>query len=86
MGGKARQSIGSGLVRALADVAKIVSAHRGRAAVIGGIAVIARGVPRLTRDIDIAVAGTDLTSSALADELLRVGIHPRIADAVAFAG
>jgi hypothetical protein len=34
MGGKARQSIGSGLVRALADVAKIVSAHQGRAAVI----------------------------------------------------
>lgn len=52
---------------------------------IGGIAVIARGVPRLTRDIDIAVAGTEITSSVLADELGRVGIHPRIADAVAFA-
>ena len=60
MGGKSRQSIGTGLVRALADVAKIVDAHRGRAAVIGGIAVIARGVPRLTRDIDIAVAGNQI--------------------------
>lgn len=52
---------------------------------IGGIAVIARGVPRLTRDIDIAVAGTDVTSSALVDELDRVGIRPRISDAIAFA-
>jgi hypothetical protein len=85
MGGKSRQPIGSGLVRALADVASIVAAHQGRAAVIGGVAVIARGVPRLTRDIDIAVAGTDITSAALADELGLAGIHPRIADAVAFA-
>ena len=85
MGGKSRQPIGSGLVRALADVAKVVTAHKGRAAVIGGIAVIARGVPRLTRDIDIAVAGNDITSSVLAGELERVGIRPRIADAIAFA-
>lgn len=85
MGGKSRQPIASGLVRALADVAKVVAAHEGRAAVIGGIAVIARGVPRLTRDIDIAVAATELTSSALANELERVGIQPRIADAIAFA-
>lgn len=85
MGGKSRQPIGTGLVRALADVATIVAAHHGRAAVIGGIAVIARGVPRLTRDIDIAVAGTEISSSALAEELSRVGIHPRITDAVAFA-
>lgn len=85
MGGKSRQSIGSGLVRALADVAKVVAAHQGRAAVIGGIAVIARGVPRLTRDIDIAVAGNDITSSVLAGELERVGIQPRIAEAIAFA-
>lgn len=52
---------------------------------IGGIAVIARGVPRLTRDIDIAVASAELTSAALAGELARVGIVPRIQDAVAFA-
>jgi hypothetical protein len=41
-GGKSRQPIGSGLVRALANVAKIIAAH-GRAAVIGGIAVSPRG-------------------------------------------
>ncbi len=85
MGGKSHQPLSSGIVSALSDVARVVAAHQGRAAVIGGIAVIARGVPRLTRDIDIAVAGIDLTSAALADELEHVGIVPRIADAVAFA-
>jgi hypothetical protein len=85
MGGKSRQPVSSGIVRALADVAKVVRRHEGHAAVIGGIAVIARGVPRLTRDIDIAVASAELTSAALASELARVGIVPRIQDAVAFA-
>jgi hypothetical protein len=85
MGGKSRQALSSGIVRALADVARVVAAHEGRAAVIGGIAVIARGVSRLTRDIDIAVAGPDLTSGALVDELGHAGIVPRIPDAVAFA-
>lgn len=85
MGGKSRQALSSGIVRALADVARVVAAHQGRAAVIGGIAVIARGVSRLTRDIDIAVAGPDLASAALVDELEHAGIVPRIADAVAFA-
>jgi hypothetical protein len=32
-----------------------------------------------------ALAGIDLTSAALADELEHVGVVPRIADAVAFA-
>src|SRR5262245_10069651 len=45
---------------------------------IGGIAVIARGVRRLTTDIDVAVRGDDLS----VDELLRVfskrKIKPRI--------
>lgn len=85
MGGKSRQPVSTGIVRALADVAKVVRRHEGHAAVIGGIAVIARGVPRLTRDIDIAVASAELTSAALAGELARVGIVPRIQDAVAFA-
>lgn len=85
MGGKSRQALSTGIVRALADVARVVALHEGRAAVIGGIAVIARGVHRLTRDIDIAVAGADLSTAALSDELKRVGIVPRIADAVAFA-
>jgi len=31
---------------------------------IGGIAVIARGVPRVPRDIDIAFSGADITLQA----------------------
>jgi predicted nucleotidyltransferase len=85
MGGKSRRSLSSGIVQALADVAKVIDAHEHRAAVIGGIAVIARGVQRLTRDIDIAIVGADQSCAALADELQRHGIAPRIADAIAFA-
>lgn len=85
MGGKSRQALSSGIVRALADVAKVVGGHEGHAAIIGGIAVIARGVHRLTRDIDVAVAGSNLATEALVEELGRAGIAPRIADAVAFA-
>ena len=85
MGGKSRQALSAGIVRALADVATIVGLHHGRAAIIGGIAVIACGVQRLTRDIDVAIAGEDLSAAALADELERLGFEPRIRDAVAFA-
>jgi hypothetical protein len=53
--------------------------------VIGGIAVIARGVPRVTRDIDIAFSGADVTLHGLAAELARAGVVARIEDAVAFA-
>jgi hypothetical protein len=85
MGGKSRSTLSSGIAAALRDAAKVVASHPGRAAVIGGIAVIARGVPRLTRDIDIAIAGTDLSVGDLANELSRAGIEPRIEDALAFA-
>lgn len=85
MGGKSRQSLGSGIVDALRDVAKVLDAHEGRAALIGGMAVIARGVQRVTRDIDIAVAGAALVNAALADEMQQHGMSPRISDAVAFA-
>ena len=47
--------------------------------------MIARGVQRLTRDIDVAIAGADGSVPALAAELQDHGIVPRIADAVAFA-
>lgn len=85
MGGKPRQALSGGITRALADVAKVIARHQGRAAIIGGIAVIGRGVPRLTRDIDVAIAGQDLSAGALAAELESVEIVPRIADAIAFA-
>jgi len=53
--------------------------------VIGGIAVIARGVHRLTTDIDATVRGDDIDVGVLLQVLSRHGIEPRIKDAEAFA-
>lgn len=53
--------------------------------VIGGIAVIARGVRRVTTDIDVAVRGDSITIEQLAERLAAEDIRPRIADAIAFA-
>lgn len=85
MGGKSRPTLSSGIARALQDVARVIARHEGRAAIIGGIAVIARGVPRLTRDIDVAIAGEGISISALASQLAEASIVPRISDAIAFA-
>jgi hypothetical protein len=52
---------------------------------IGGIAVIARGVPRTTRDIDATVAGAGTDLVHLIRLLATHGIEPRIEDAVGFA-
>lgn len=53
--------------------------------IIGGIAVIARGVPRATRDIDATVWGQDVELDALFSVFGRHGIEGRIPDAIAFA-
>lgn len=53
--------------------------------IIGGIAVIARGVPRLTRDVDATVAGGIIDLSAILDVLRPHGVVPRIDDVAAFA-
>ncbi len=53
--------------------------------IIGGIAVIARGVTRLTRDIDATVAGDGTDLEALLAVLQRHGVVPRIENAVHFA-
>ena len=52
--------------------------------VIGGIAVIAHGVPRLTVDIDATVVAT-VTPAVAGAALARAGIMPRIPDAETFA-
>lgn len=73
------------LIAALRDLQSALDAHGRPAMIIGGIAVMARGVPRQTIDIDatIAAEGTDL------DELLhtleRHRILTRVPDALAFA-
>jgi hypothetical protein len=52
---------------------------------IGGMAVILRGVVRLTDDVDATVWGDGLDIELLVDTLSRHRITPRTADAVDFA-
>lgn len=53
--------------------------------IIGGIAVIVRGVPRLTQDIDATIWGEDLDLETLIEKLSAYGILSRIDDVVRFA-
>jgi predicted nucleotidyltransferase len=53
--------------------------------IIGGIAVIAAGVPRETVDIDVAVLGRAVSLEETIAVLGRHGIAPRIEDALQFA-
>jgi hypothetical protein len=53
--------------------------------IIGGVAVIAAGVPRQTIDIDAAVLGRGSDLVSVIATLERHGIAPRIADALQFA-
>jgi hypothetical protein len=80
-----RPRLSLGLTDTLRALALLLAAHPGRGAVIGGIGVIARGVRRLTRDVDVAIEGAAVDSAALVGELATLGIVPRIPDAVAFA-
>lgn len=52
--------------------------------VIGGIAVVARGIPRVTRDVDVAVRG-GADCSRIIRIMARHGVVPRIKDAERFA-
>ena len=85
MGGKARVGLSTGIHRALEDLAPVLDQHRGCSVVIGDIAVIARGVPRVTRDVDAAFSGAEVTLSGLLTDLDAAGIVPRIDDAIGFA-
>ena len=53
--------------------------------VIGGIAIIARGVRRFTTDIDVVVRGDAIVIERLVDVLAEHSIAPRIQEAVSFA-
>jgi len=58
---------------------------RAPAMIIGGVAVIARGVPRTTLDIDATIWGEGLDIQQAVAVLARHGIAPRVDDAVALA-
>lgn len=70
---------------ALADVGAALSTFGAPHMLIGGLAVIARGIPRQTDDIDAAVWGPGLDVACLLDHLQAAGIEPRIDDALEFA-
>ncbi|HEX3597630.1 MAG TPA: nucleotidyl transferase AbiEii/AbiGii toxin family protein [Polyangiaceae bacterium] len=53
--------------------------------VIGGIAIIARGVRRFTTDIDATVRGDAVRPEKVVEALRSHGIAPRIDDALSFA-
>ena len=74
-----------GLKAALRALCRALSQERVPYAIIGGIAVLARGVARFTRDIDVTVAGDSVTPEALVAALAPHGFEPRIEQAAAFA-
>jgi hypothetical protein len=62
------------LAAALAAMLRELSRHRARAALVGGLAVSARAEPRLTRDLDLAVAiAKDEEAESLVRALLTSG-------------
>lgn len=52
---------------------------------IGGVAVVAHGVRRLTDDVDAALWAPGVELEALLEGLARDGLRPRIPDALVFA-
>jgi hypothetical protein len=73
------------LEEALEALARGLTECRAPWAVIGGIAIIARGVRRFTTDVDVAVRGDAVSIEGLLETLEKFAIVPRIADAAAFA-
>lgn len=73
------------LLAALRSVAAAFRELAVPAMIIGGVAVIARGVPRQTVDVDGTVWAEALDLERLFDVLARHGLVPRIPDAREFA-
>jgi hypothetical protein len=72
----------AGALRALGDALSEIPAL---SMIIGGIAVIAAGVPRQTIDIDATILGRTSSLEMVLEALARQHIVPRIADAISFA-
>lgn len=82
---KKDRSAESQIEKAVAAVAKFIKALKAPAAVIGGIAVSAQGVPRTTADVDVAVAADPRTARAVLKTARAAGLEPRVPDAIKFA-
>lgn len=74
-----------GVVAALGSLAEVFDDLAVPGMLIGGLAVIVRGVPRSTLDIDATIAGEALDLERALDSFRRHGIEPRIDDAERFA-
>ena len=72
------------LLEAVAALAAALRNLRAPGMIIGGMAVIARGVPRLTVDVDATVWGADVELMELFGTLAEQGIVPRVRDALEF--
>jgi predicted nucleotidyltransferase len=68
------------LEAALADLAAALASTGVRHMLIGGVAVVARGVTRFTRDLDAAVWGPDIELAALVETLSQHGFVSRVVD------
>lgn len=73
------------LLDALAALERALAESGAPHMLIGGLAVIARGVPRQTTDVDATVLGESLDLETLIARLAEQGILPRIPDALGFA-
>ena len=70
-----------GFLDALRALWSALDRHGRPAMIIGGVAVIAHGVPRLTVDIDATVAAAATDVDELIDALTSAGIQARIENA-----
>lgn len=73
------------ILEALAALAASLRDLHAPGMIIGGIAVIARGVPRLTVDVDATIWAEKVDLSELVEVLAKHQIAPRIQDALEFA-
>ena len=75
----------SGFLDALRALSAALERLGTPAMIIGGVAVAAHGVPRLTVDIDATVAAAQVSPAHAVTVLAQEGIVPRIPDAEPFA-
>lgn len=73
------------LSEALRSVAAALGGLAAPSMIIGGIAVIAAGVPRQTIDVDATVLGRGTTVEEVVAAFAHQGISPRISNALEFA-
>lgn len=73
------------LTETLRDVAAALDEIDAPSMVIGGVAVIAAGVPRETIDVDATILGRATSIESVLEVFARHSIVPRIDDALAFA-